>query len=152
MLFEGVSNKMGLIEIASGNSVWRGMDYYENKKVYSWNKTGADTYDGIVRGSEGNDYSVHIDKVHPRKSTCNCPFADGRRVVCKHMIALYFTAEPKAAKDFLKQVEEWEQEEEEREQQHYKDIREYVNSLSKAELQEQLYCALVELEDSRNRY
>ncbi len=24
---------MGLIEIASGNSVWRGMDYYENKKV-----------------------------------------------------------------------------------------------------------------------
>lgn len=24
---------MGLIEIASGNSVWRGMDYYNNKKV-----------------------------------------------------------------------------------------------------------------------
>ena len=24
---------MGLVEIASGNSVWRGMDYYENKKV-----------------------------------------------------------------------------------------------------------------------
>ena len=26
---------MGLIEIASGNSVWRGMDYYENHKVVS---------------------------------------------------------------------------------------------------------------------
>ena len=24
---------MGLIELASGNSVWRGMDYYKNKKV-----------------------------------------------------------------------------------------------------------------------
>ena len=31
---------MGLIEIASGNSVWRGMDYYENHKVVSWNKSG----------------------------------------------------------------------------------------------------------------
>ena len=52
----------------------------------------------------------------------------------------------------MKQVEEWEQEEEEREQQHYKDLRKYVNSLSKSVLQEQLYNALVELEDARNRY
>lgn len=143
---------MGLIEIASGNSVWRGMDYYENKKVISWNKKSEDIYEGVVNGSEGKSYSVHIDKLHPRKSTCNCPFADGRRVVCKHMIALYFTAEPQAAKDFLKQVEEWEQEEEEREIQHYKELRKYVNSLTKAELQEQLYNALVELEVARNRY
>jgi len=85
---------MGLIEIASSNSVWRGMDYYENKKVISWNKSGDDIYDGIVSGSKGNSYAVHIDKAHPRRSVCNCPFADGRRVVCKHMIALYFTAEP----------------------------------------------------------
>ena len=28
---------MGLIEVASGNSVWRGMDYYNDKKVDSWN-------------------------------------------------------------------------------------------------------------------
>lgn len=26
---------MGLIETASANSVWRGMDYYESKKVIS---------------------------------------------------------------------------------------------------------------------
>lgn len=98
---------MGLIEIASSKSVWRGMDYYENKKVVSWKQSGDNTYDGIVSGNEGKTYSVHIDKLHPRKSTCNCPFADGRRVICKHMISLYFTAEPKVAKDFLKQVEEW---------------------------------------------
>lgn len=54
------------------------------------------------------------------------------------MIALYFTVEPKAAKDFLKEVEEWEAEEEERERQHYEDMRKYVKSLSKTELQEQL--------------
>ena len=143
---------MGLIEMASGNSVWRGMDYYERKMVCSWKKSGEEAYDGVVSGSEGNKYSVHIDKVHPRKSSCNCPFAEGRRVICKHMIALLFTSEPKAAEDFLRQVEEWEQEEKEREQLHYKELREYVNSLPKKELQERLYEALVELEDIRNRY
>ena len=143
---------MGLIEMASGSSVWRGMDYYERKMVCSWKKSGEEAYDGVVSGSEGNKYSVHIDKVHPIKSSCNCPFAEGRRVICKHMIALLFTAEPKTAEDFLRQVEKWEQEEKERERLHYKELREYVNSLSKKELQERLYEALVELEDIRNRY
>ena len=68
------------------------------------------------------------------------------------MIALYFTSEPEAAKDFLKQAEEWEREEEERVKRHYEDLRKYVKSLSKAELQERLYNALVELEERRNRY
>ena len=143
---------MGLIEMASGNSVWRGMDYYKNKKVIAWEKSGTDTYDGKVSGSGNNKYLVHIDKAHPRKSTCNCPFAEGRRVVCKHMIALYFTAEPKAAKDFLKKVEQWEAEEAEREKQHYDDLKKYVKGLSKTELQEQLLNALVELEERRNCY
>ena len=143
---------MGLIEIASGKSVWRGVDYYQNKKVRSWNKLQDGTYDGVVIGSEGRDYFVHIDKIHPRKSKCNCPFAEGRRVICKHMIALLFTAEPETAENFLRQAEEWEREEEERERLHYIELREYVNSLSKAELQEQLYETLVELEDRRNNY
>ena len=143
---------MGLIEMASGNSVWRGMDYYKNKKVIAWEKSGTDTYDGQVSGSGNSKYFVHIDKAHPRKSTCNCPFAEGRRVVCKHMIALYFTAEPQAAKDFLKKVEQWEAEEAEREKQHYDDLKKYVKGLSKTELQEQLLNALVELEERRNCY
>ena len=88
---------MGLIEMASGNSVWCGMDYYERKMVCSWKKSGEETYDGVVSGSEGNKYSVHIDKMHPRKSSCNCPFAEGRRIICKHMIALLFTAEPETS-------------------------------------------------------
>lgn len=141
---------MGLVEIASNNSVWRGMDYYDNKKVVSWKSSGIGIYDGVVSGSKDNVYTVHIDTEHPRKSSCNCPFADGRRVVCKHMIALYFTAEPKVAEDFQKKVEKWEAEEEERERQHYKDLRKYVNSLSKTELQEQLFDAMVQLEERRN--
>lgn len=35
---------------------------------------------------------------------------------------------------------------------HFKELCKYVNSLSKVELQEQLYNALVELEDKRNSY
>ena len=143
---------MGLIEIASNNTVWRGMDYYNEKKVTGWERTGEHTYDVFVSGSEGNTYKVHIDKKHPRKSTCNCPFADGRRVVCKHMIALYFTAEPQAAEDFLKDVEQWEAEEEEREKQHYEDLKKYVKSLKKQELQEALLNALVELEERDRRF
>lgn len=141
---------MGLIEVASGNSVWRGMDYYTSKKVISWKESDAGIYDGKVSGSGNNQYIVHIEKEHPRKTTCNCPFAEGRRVVCKHMIALYFTAEPKAAEDFLKEVEEWEATEEVREQEHYEDLEKYVKSLSKVELQNQLLEALVQLEERRN--
>ncbi len=66
---------MGLLEIASGQSVWRGMDYYDDKKVLSWKVTGDESHDGIVSGRNGHSYNVHIDKVHPRKSTCTCPFA-----------------------------------------------------------------------------
>lgn len=142
---------MGLIETASGNSVWRGMEYYEKKKVISWESTGATTYSGIVSGSNGEKYTVCIDKKHPRKSTCNCAFAEGRRVVCKHMIALYFTAEPEAAENFLKQVAEWEAEEEAEQQKHYDDLRKYVKSLSKVELQEHLYNALVMIEEMQDR-
>jgi uncharacterized Zn finger protein len=141
---------MGLIEIASGNSVWRGMDYYKEKKVVSWEKTGPETYSGRVSGNGTEPYIVHIDKQHPRKSTCNCPFAGGRRVICKHMVALLFTTEPKVAEEFLKEVEEYEAEEESREQQHYEDLKKYVMSLSKPELQEMLFDALIQLEERRN--
>ena len=38
---------MGLIEMASGNSVWR--EWITTKtKVIAWEKSGTDTYDGKV--------------------------------------------------------------------------------------------------------
>ena len=77
---------MGLIETASANSIWRGMDYYENRKVVSWAQTGTFAYNGIVSGSEGNKYTVHIETNHPRRSTCNCPFAEGLLFISKRII------------------------------------------------------------------
>ncbi len=140
---------MGLIEAASGASVWRGMDYYERGKVISWKKTDNNVYEGTVSGSNGEEYAVRIEKDHPRKSTCTCPFAAGRRVVCKHMIALFFTAEPQEAENFLAEVERYEAEQEEREQQEYIELVRYVKSLSKKELQDQLVSALFELSELR---
>ena len=69
---------MGLIEVASSESVWRGMDYYNEKRVLGWEETGYEQYDGTVKGQAG--YQVHLDIKHPRKSACSCPFAQGRRV------------------------------------------------------------------------
>ena len=56
---------MGLIECASGNSIWRGIDYCERNKVVSW-KGQATSFDGIVSGSNGEEYKVHVDVEHPR--------------------------------------------------------------------------------------
>ncbi|MBQ9988065.1 MAG: SWIM zinc finger family protein [Erysipelotrichales bacterium] len=141
---------MGVIDLASSRSIWRGLDYYNEKKVLSWKRIDEYKYQGRVSGSNGKEYDVVLDIDHPKRSTCNCPFADGRRVVCKHMVAVYFTAIPQEAEYFLRSVEEWEEEEEERTQQEYFELVKYVKSLSKRELQEQLINALMDLEERSN--
>ena len=54
-----------MVELASSNSVWRGMDYYEKNKVIDWTRTREQTYSGTVQGE--NIYHVSIDKEHPAK-------------------------------------------------------------------------------------
>ena len=85
---------MGLLECASGASVWRGYDYYNEKRVKNLVETAASVFTADVMGTASEPYVVEIDVAHPRKSTCNCPHADGKRIVCKHMVAAYFTAFP----------------------------------------------------------
>lgn len=142
---------MGLMELASGNSLWRGFDYYEGHKVKSWEKVDETVYNGVVNGSNGTKYKVCIDTAHPRKSSCNCPFADGRRVICKHMIALLFTVQPEALQKFHRDVEEAEEESKREAEEHEADLWDYVKRLSKAELQSALFNALLELEE-RDRW
>ena len=59
---------MGIISLASGNSCWRGLDYYKHKKIIKLNKINEGEYESIVKGT--NNYNVHLDIEHPRKSTC----------------------------------------------------------------------------------
>ena len=83
---------MGLLDCASANSIWRGYDYYKENKVSDIKNIADGVFEGTVRGSGTKAYSSILDAFHPRKSKCNCPHADGKRIVCKHIVALYFTA------------------------------------------------------------
>ena len=138
---------MGLLDIASGNSFWRGYDYFIDGNVLSKKQIDDFRYCGTVAGSRAEPYEVMIDLQHPKKSTCNCPHAEGTRRVCKHKVALYFSLFPEEADKAIKEEEAWEAEEEKREQEEYKEIERYVYSLTKEELRAQLLWRMI---DERN--
>ncbi|MDF2532755.1 MAG: zinc finger protein [Clostridia bacterium] len=138
---------MSILSIASNASVWRGYEYYEGKRILSWKQTGEHGFEGEVAGSEKEPYHVMIDTEHPKKSTCSCPHAEGKKIVCKHKIALFFAAFPKEADRYIAEIEEYEREEEVREQERYDQIVKYVKSLSKEELRIALINVLVEAEE-----
>ncbi len=52
---------------------------------------------------------ILIWNVLARKSKCNCPHADGRRVICKHMIALLLQAKYEAANKHIMMLNEVEE-------------------------------------------
>ena len=141
---------MGVVEIASAKSVWRAIDYCKKKKVLSWINT-ENGYSGIVSGSEDNTYDVDVNTIHPKSSTCTCPFATDHKVICKHMLAVYFTANPKEMKRIIKEAEDYEKDEERRVAEHNKDLYKYVKMFSKEELQDQMVELLLELEYYRRR-
>ena len=53
---------MGILNTASGNSVWRGYDYYKEGSVLSCEQIGETIFAGRVQGK--NVYSVAIDFLH----------------------------------------------------------------------------------------
>ena len=125
---------MGLLECASGASVWRGYDYYKEKKVVSLEVTGENIYSATVAGSSSEPYSVELHIDHPRKSKCNCPHADGKRIICKHIVATYFTVLPKEAEKFYAEAMAYQEEEEKRQEEMSDKMIEYVSKMKKAEL------------------
>ncbi len=129
---------MSIITAASGKSVWRGYDYYMQKKVRMWSEEKKDIYTGKVEGSGDNIYEVTIDIKHPKKSACNCPHAEGNRVVCKHKVALFFTIFPEEAEEYRREIEEYEEELDLQLDDRYNEILEYVYSLSESEVRYEL--------------
>ena len=92
---------MGFKELSSYKSLWRGYQYYLQDKVLSFERTDTYEYDSKVTNDDNIIYELHLDLKHPRKSTCNCPHAEGRRIICKHMVASYFTIFPEEANTCL---------------------------------------------------
>ena len=128
---------MGLIDLASGASVWRGYDYYKDKRILKCKEINDNSYTGIVAGN-GADYEVEIDLEHPRSSKCNCPHANGKRIVCKHMVALYFAAFPNDAKRFYEEALQAQKEEMEQQEKFENALIEHIYKMKKSELQEAL--------------
>lgn len=144
---------MGILDISSYKSLWRGYDYYNEKKVNDINKLSETEFDAQVSNNEDNIYKVHLNIKHPRKSTCNCPHAKGKRIICKHMVASFFAIFPEKAKEYIEEIERYEEEEEERFQQsliireeRIKDIEKYLNKLTKKELKEKLLDYMIDSE------
>ena len=138
---------MSLLSIASNASAWRGYEYYIGKKVISYQQTDEYRIEGEVSGSKDEPYRVMIDLEHPTKSTCNCPLAAGKRIVCKHKVALFFSVFPNEAQRYITEIEEYEREEERQQQERFDEIVKYVMRLSKKELQTELINMLAESEE-----
>lgn len=138
---------MSILTSASAVSVWRGYEYYTDRKVIRFVQSGPDEYVGEVSGSAAMPYHVKINTVHVRQSKCDCPHADGKRIICKHMVALYFSAFPEEARRYIAEVESDEREEDEDREAYYEGAVEYVMSLTKKQLQEALLAAILDDED-----
>jgi len=126
---------MSLLTLASGQSVWRGYEYFKEMNVLTSNKISNTEIKGRIRGSDNRHYEVFIDTEHPRKSKCNCPHADGKRIICKHMIALYFYTSPEDAKKYYDEVIAYEIEEEKLQEELELKIISLIGKLKKDELQ-----------------
>lgn len=127
---------MGILDIASGNSIWRGYDYYKENRVLSYKMVNEKLIEGVVLGSSGEQYSVVVDIPHPKRSTCDCPHAEGTRRICKHKMAVYFSAFPDAAQKLLDDLEAYEEEREQRAERTREEVIKFVRKLKKDELQE----------------
>lgn len=135
---------MSLLTTASGKSVYRGYEYFIENKVLSCNQLNDSEYEGTVKGTAQNPYSVHLNINKPKTSTCDCPFANGRKI-CKHMVAVFFAAFPDEARKYKAELEAYYDEEEEEEEEEeeceaeFDDmLQNYIKKLSKSELQEAL--------------
>ncbi len=126
---------MGIISSASGASCWKGLDYYKNNKTKNIKRINDTEYTSIASGTA--EYNVYLNLKNPRKSTCNCPLANGKRIICKHIVATYFTVVPNSAKEFEEEQEKLREEYEEYQNNEYKNAIKFVNKMSKKELVEE---------------
>ena len=138
---------MGLLEIASSKSVWRGIEYYKSHNVLSWEQTEDGVFDGLVKGSSDEMYSVHVDTIHPRNSKCNCPLANGKKIICKHIVAVYMATHPKEENRFKEELTPYASEEEEWHAKRYANLMSWAKGMSASALREAYVEAVIRIED-----
>lgn len=82
------------IDCASGWSRFSGYSYYKNGNVINVEKINDNEYHAMVKGSDDNIYNVVYYPNNQKRSTCDCPRANGMPVVCKHKVAVYCYLNP----------------------------------------------------------
>lgn len=126
---------MSLLTCASGNSVYRGYDYYNMGKVILFEDIGDGQFKGFVDSNTDKPYEVFIDIYHPRKSYCNCLHANGKRIVCKHQVALFFKAFHEKSEKYKVELEAYYDYEEKRHEDEEVAISRFLDKCKKSELQ-----------------
>lgn len=127
---------MSIISLASGSSCWRGLDYYKNNKITNLKEINNYEFTSTAVGT--SNYDVYLDVSHPRRSTCTCPLANGKRIICKHIVATYFKVYPEEAVNFEKEQERLQEEYEDYQEKLYNKTQSYIKSITKKELVQEL--------------
>lgn len=130
---------MKFLEYPSAKSLNRGYWSFKENKILKCTKIDNNSYRGVCLGSNSEKYEVTIDLEHPTRSTCTCPYANGKKIVCKHKVALYFQVFPDEAEkyynDLILELENYEKEDARLREQ----VRKYINRMNKSDLQELAY-------------
>ena len=127
---------MSVLTCASGSSCWRGLEYYKRNKILQIKKISDIEFKGVVSGIK--EYEVYLNLKNARKSTCNCPLANGKMIMCKHIIATYFKAVPGSAKAFEDEQNRLEKEYDEYQENEYQNVIKFINKMTKKELIDEL--------------
>ena len=141
---------MGILNIARKASVWRGYKYYKENKVTNFTKVNETCYTSKILGKKNVVYNIKLNVLHPRNSTCNCPLSNGTKIICKHIIATYFTAFPKEAINYNQELINAQIQAEKNEQIILDKVTNYVCNLKKEEAQQELLNLL--LNGSKKQY
>ena len=150
---------MGMKEICSYSSYWRGLEYFENNRVKTINKINEYEYEAEVEGTK--NYHVHLNINHPRKSTCTCPHAAGKSTICKHKMAVYFSIFPNEAQEaidernrYYEHLEEREREYDKKAEEIRKRYKELVDELPEEEVRRRLvnYMVYDDMENEDDPY
>lgn len=126
---------MSFISCANRLSLHRGYRYFKERKVVSYNSTGESRYIGMVLGSGDEKYITTIDIGHPYSSMCSCKHAQNGRVICKHMIALYFEMFPEEAERLYREDEKLRRFAEGSQDETEQAVLHYICHMNKAELE-----------------
>lgn len=136
-----------LLELTTKTIIDRGLEYYLENHVEEPKTVlieGEEYYHAKVKGSHHAFYETTINLLRPNQSSCTCPYAHGKVLVCKHMVALLFKLYPNKVKEYdpLAYVK------------YYKKLAnkkvfiemavDYINQLSEVELKEHLFSYMLE--------